>query len=233
MTITLDVLNQATAKDFTQILHGIYEHSPWVPERAAAQRPFKTLAALKLSMQAVVSKASEDEQLTLIRAHPELAGKAAIAGTLTKESTGEQSQAGLQTCSPQEFALLNELNAAYNAKFGFPFILAVKGPQGEGISREEIISTFTRRLKNQRADELAECLRQISRIAELRLNALFAHVPQLGNDIMAWSETIAAWSDEQDALTCAYMTEAHCKTASQLASWMREAGMLSRDRCGR
>jgi N-carbamoyl-L-amino-acid hydrolase len=225
MKITLDTLNQSSNTEFVQILHGIYEHSPWIPERAAAQRPFKTLAGLKLALQKVVSKGSEDEQLALIRAHPELAGKAAIAGTLTIESTGEQSLAGLHHCSPQEFALLNQLNADYNRKFGFPFILAVKGPLGAGISRDEIISTFARRLKNQRADELAECLRQIARIAELRLNALFDHHLQFGTTIMAWSETIAAWSDEPDALTCAYMTQAHQKTANQLAIWMREAGM--------
>lgn len=225
MTITLDHLNTCDIATFVNALHGIYEHSPWIAERAAAKRPFANIMALKLSMQSVMQSASTDEQLALIRAHPELAGKAAIAGTLTKESTGEQAKAGLNLCSPEEFATLHKLNADYNAKFGFPFVLAVKGPLGKGLTRQEIIAAFTRRLKNRREDELAENLRQIGRIAELRLNDLLGHVPYLGNQIMEWSEIIGAWSDDGDGLTCAYMTEAHRKTANQIAAWMREAGM--------
>ncbi|BBB63935.1 hypothetical protein UNDKW_5662 [Undibacterium sp. KW1] len=225
MTTTLDHLNRCSTQDFVHTLHGIYEHSPWIPERAAASRPFASVTALKLALQTVVSQAAEAEQLGLIRAHPELAGKAAIAGELTAESTGEQAKAGLTNCSPEEFAILHKLNADYNSKFGFPFILAVKGPDGKGFTREAIIATFQRRFKNQRADELAECLRQIGRIAELRLNDLLEHTLQFGNTIMQWSETLAAWSDDEDGLTCAYMTPAHQKTAEQLAAWMREAGM--------
>jgi beta-ureidopropionase / N-carbamoyl-L-amino-acid hydrolase len=226
MTLTtLNKINHCKADEFVAALHGIYEHSPWIPERAVPLRPFATLTALKLTLQSVVANASQDEQLALIRAHPELAGKAAIAGELTKESTGEQAKAGLNLCSPEEFATLQKLNADYNAKFGFPFILAVKGPDGKGFTRQAIIATFTRRLRNQYADELAECLRQIARIAELRLNDLLGHVPVLGNTILAWSEVIGAWSDDQNGLTCAYMTPAHQQTAEQLATWMREAGM--------
>ncbi|RYE96763.1 MAG: 2-oxo-4-hydroxy-4-carboxy-5-ureidoimidazoline decarboxylase, partial [Oxalobacteraceae bacterium] len=125
---TLSDLNCLDTTAFVERLHGIYEHSPWIPERAAAQRPFASLAALKLALQDAVALASEDEQLSLLRAHPELAGKAAIAGALTAESTGEQAASGLDRCSPDEYAALHRLNAAYNARFGFPFILAVKGP---------------------------------------------------------------------------------------------------------
>jgi OHCU decarboxylase len=225
MTTTLQHLNACDAAEFVRILSGIYEHSPWIPERAATQRPFATLTSLKQTLQAVVDSAHEEEQLGLIRAHPELAGKAAIAGQLTKESTGEQAKAGLNNCSPEEFATLQKLNADYNEKFGFPFILAVKGPDGKGFNRQQIIATFTRRLKNCRADELAEDLRQIHRIAELRLNDLFGHTPALGNTIMEWAEVIGGWSDDDTGLTCAYMTTAHRKTAAQLATWMREAGM--------
>ena len=225
MTISLDDLNQASASDFVAQLQGIYEYSPWIPRRAAAQRPFSSLAALKRVLQAVVSSATRDEQLALIRAHPELAGKTAIAGELSKESTGEQAQAGLTHCSPEEFALLHQLNADYSSKFGFPFIVAVKGPDGKGMTRQAIIRTFTRRCKNAHEDELAECLRQIGRIAELRLNDLLNHRLEFGHTIMAWSEMIGAWSDEEDALTCAYMTAAHRQTANQLALWMRAAGM--------
>jgi allantoate deiminase/N-carbamoyl-L-amino-acid hydrolase len=225
MTITLQQLNACDTAEFARTLNGIYEHSPWIPERAAAKRPFGSLSALKLALQQVVANASEAEQLALIRAHPELAGKAAIAGELTKESTGEQAKAGLNQCSAEEFATLQKLNADYNAKFGFPFILAVKGPDGKGFTRQQIIATFSRRLKNCRADELAEDLRQIDRIAELRLNDLCGHTPELGNRIMEWADVIGAWSDDDDGLTCAYMTIAHRKTAVQLAAWMREAGM--------
>jgi allantoate deiminase/N-carbamoyl-L-amino-acid hydrolase len=225
MSTTLEHLNACVAAQFVETLAGVYEHSPWIAQRAAAQRPFASLTALKLALQAVVTAASPDEQLGLIRAHPELAGKAAIAGELTKESTGEQARAGLHNCSPEEFAALRQLNADYNGKFGFPFILAVKGPDGKGLTRRQIIGTFTRRLKNRRDDEIAENLRQIGRIAELRLNELLDFAPRLGETMMAWAETLGAWSDDDAGLTCAYMTGAHRKTAAQLATWMREAGM--------
>lgn len=222
---TLEQLNNSDVTAFTATLHGIYEHSPWIPERAAAQRPFANITALKLAMQAVVSSAAREEQLGLIRAHPELAGKAAISGELTAESTGEQAKAGLNNCSPEEFATLQKLNADYNKKFGFPFILAVKGADGQGLSRQAIIATFSRRLKNQFDDELGEALRQIGRIAEMRTNDLLGYVPQLGQSIMQWAEQIGAWSDDESGLTCAYMTDAHRRTAAQIAGWMREAGM--------
>jgi N-carbamoyl-L-amino-acid hydrolase len=225
MTISLSGLNALDTQAFVQALHGIYEHSPWIPERAAAQRPFATLTALKQALQKAVTDATPDEQLGLIRAHPELAGKAAISGQLTAESTSEQAKSGLNLCSPDEFATLQKLNADYNAKFGFPFILAVKGPTGDGLTRQAIIETFTRRLKNQPADETAECLRQIHRIAEMRLNTLLGVQMAFGPQVMQWSETLAQWSDDETGLTCAYMTDAHRKTAAQLAEWMREAAM--------
>ena len=224
---TLPELNSCDAQTFVDTLRGIYEHSPWIPERAAARRPFSTASALKLALQDVVSAASLDEQLSLIRAHPELAGKAAIAGELTAESTGEQAKSGLNLCSADEYATLHKLNAGYNAKFGFPFILAVKGPTGNGLTREQVIETFTRRLKNQRADEVAESLRQIHRIAEIRLNELLKLEPDFGPLVMQWSGTIGAWSEADDGLTCSYMTPTHRRTAAQIADWMREAGMTA------
>jgi N-carbamoyl-L-amino-acid hydrolase len=228
---TLSDLNSCDAATFVEHLRGIYEHSPWIPGRAAVRRPFANATALKLALQDVVNAATVDEQLGLIREHPELAGKAAVAGQLTAESTSEQAKSGLHLCSAEEFATLHRLNADYNAKFGFPFILAVKGPDGQGLARRHIIATFTRRLKNQRADEIAECLRQIKRIAEIRLNDLLGVPLDFGPAIMQWSEIIGAWSDTDNGgsedfdLTCAYMTPAHRRTAAQLAEWMREAGM--------
>lgn len=222
---TLPDLNGADAATFIDTLRGIYEHSPWIPERAAAQRPFANVTALKLALQQAVEQASVDEQLGLIRAHPELAGKAAIAGQLTQESTQEQAKSGLNLCSAEEYAVLHQLNRDYNAKFGFPFILAVKGPDGKGLTRQGIIATFSRRLKHQRGAEMAECLRQIHRIAELRINDLLQVSHDFGPLVMDWSETIGAWSEADDGLTCSYMTPVHRRTAEQLATWMREAGM--------
>jgi allantoate deiminase/N-carbamoyl-L-amino-acid hydrolase len=222
---TLADLNQLDNATFVDALRGIYEHSPWIPERAAAQRPFASLAALKLALQEAVSRATEQEQLSLLRAHPELAGKAAIAGELTAESTGEQAASGLNRCSPEEYAALHRLNAAYNDKFGFPFILAVKGPTGKGLTRQAIIATFERRLKHRRHDELQEALRQVHRIAEIRLNDLFGVELVYGPAIMQWAEEIGAISDDEQGLTCAYMTQGHQRTAAQLADWMRQAGM--------
>lgn len=224
---TLPELNSCGTQAFIDTLRGIYEHSPWIPERAAGSRPFATASALKLALQSVVASASLDEQLGLIRAHPELAGKAAIAGELTAESSGEQARSGLNLCSAEEYATLHQLNADYNAKFGFPFILAVKGPTGNGLTRQQVIETFTRRLKNQRADEMAESLRQIHRIAEIRLNELLKIEHDFGPAVMAWSETIGAWSEAERGLTCSYMTPTHRRTAAQIADWMHEAGMTA------
>jgi OHCU decarboxylase len=223
--MTLVQLNDCSRADFVARLGGIYEHSPWIAERAAVRRPFASNEALKLALQDAVSAATEAERLGLIRAHPELAGKAAVAGGLTRESAGEQAASGLHLCSADEFATLQRLNADYNARFGFPFILAVRGPTGQGLTRQAIIATFARRLKNRRSDEIAECLRQIKRIAELRLNELLAVGLDFGPVIMARAEQLASWSDSPDNLTCAYLTDAHRRTAAQLAGWMSEAGM--------
>ena len=225
MTTTIDYLNDCASDEFFTLLDGIYEHSPWILHRAITQRPFASPTALKLMLQNIVAQATPEQQLALVRAHPELAGKAALAGELTHASTGEQVAAGLNNCSGQELRTLQQLNFDYNARFGFPFIIAVKGPDAKGLSRAAIIAAFGRRLKNLRADELAESLRQIGRIAELRLNALFGHALQFGNTILERADMLAKWSDDEHALTCAYMTPAHRRTAAQLATWMEEAGM--------
>ena len=163
----LDDLNCAGDAAFVAALGGIYEHSPWVAERVRSHRPFASLDALAVAMQTAMLAATPDQQRALICAHPELAGKAAIAGALTAHSTAEQSGAGLTACTPAQFARLHELNAAYRARFGFPFILAVKGH-----TRESVIAAFEARLAHAPETEFAEALRQIGRIARLRLEAL-------------------------------------------------------------
>ena len=130
MALSLDELNRASPEQAAAMLDGLYEHTPWIAAEALNERPFKSLAHLKHVMAQVLARATVDQQLALIRAHPELAGKAMVAKTLTAESTHEQGKAGLTECTPDEFARIQKLNADYNAKFGFPFILAVRGPRG-------------------------------------------------------------------------------------------------------
>ena len=228
MPLTLEQLNGATAAEFVALLDGTYEHSPWIAERAAARRPFTTLAALKRALVVAVREATREEQLGLIRAHPELAGKAMVAKALTAESTNEQGKAGLTQCTAEEFARLQQLNADYNARFGWPFILAVRGPRGEGLGKSDIIETFARRLAHHPDFELAECLRHIHRIAEIRLNDKFGVSPALGQCVWDWAEQLAAHSDpgfkEKGQLTVTYLTDAHRACSAQLQGWMRECG---------
>ncbi len=132
--LTLKQLNAAPQAEFTALLAGTYEHSPWIAELAWAKRPFKSLAQLKHAFAEVVRAAGRDAQLALIQAHPELAGKAMVSKTLTAESTHEQGKAGLTDCTPEEFARIQILNADYNKKFGWPFILAVRGPAARGCT---------------------------------------------------------------------------------------------------
>ena len=165
--MTLWELNRLSAGAFVTALGQVFEHSPWVAERAGKKRPFQTLDELHETMVATVWSAPAATQMALLRAHPELAGKAALRGELTAESTLEQSGAGLSHCSPEELAKLTALNAAYNAKFGFPFILAVKGYDRAGILRE-----FERRLERDPSIEFEEALKQVARITRFRLEAL-------------------------------------------------------------
>ncbi len=169
MTPTLAQLDAMPADVAAAALAGLYEHSPWIVAAALRARPFGGLAQLKEALVAAVAEGGRDAQLALLRAHPRLAGKAMVAGTLTAESTGEQTRSGLTHCSPEEFARLHALNDAYDRRFGWPFILAVRGPDGRGLTRAAIIDTFERRLRLAPDDEFAECLRNVHRIAEIRL----------------------------------------------------------------
>ena len=161
-----------TRADFLAHFGGIYEDSPWVAERlwqAGLTAAHDRLEGLHAGLAAVVAKAGRAELLALIRAHPDLAGRAALAGEVTADSRAEQASAGLDSCTPEELHRFQELNTAYKAKFGFPYILAVKGR-----SRGEILADFEQRLGNDPVAEFAEALRQIDRIALLRLESLTA-----------------------------------------------------------
>jgi len=227
-TITLEQVNRASRTEAVELLDGLYEHSPWIAEKALDARPFQSLAHLKHAMTRVLHEAGKDAQIRLIQAHPELAGKAMVSQSLTAESAHEQDKAGLTQCTPQEFETLQQLNTDYNAKFGFPFILAVRGPRGSGLNKQQIIETFARRLQNHPDFELQECLRNIHRVVELRLNDKFAAEPALGNDVWDWHEQLAQYSDpgylEKGQLTVTYLTDAHRACAQFISKTMRDCG---------
>lgn len=139
----------------------LFEHSPWVVERAAACRPF---ADLHGGLMQVVADATPAERLALLRAHPELAGKAAIDGTLTSASAAEQASAGLDRMTPEEYARFHALNAAYRARFGFPFVICVRLTDKAGI-----LAAMERRLGHDRDAELTMAIDQVGEIVRLRL----------------------------------------------------------------
>jgi N-carbamoyl-L-amino-acid hydrolase len=227
MPLTLEQLNAASTTDALQQLEGLYEHSPWIAQAALAQRPFVSLPQLKWALAQVVSAAPREAQLGLIRAHPELAGKAMVSQSLTAESTHEQNKAGLTHCSAEEFDRLHQLNADYKAKFGWPFILAVRGPRGLGLGRAEIIATFERRLHGHPDFELQECLRNIHRIAEIRLNDKFGSTPELGDLVWDWQEHLGQYSEAPDQLTVTYLTDAHRACAAFIREQMQACGFDS------
>jgi allantoate deiminase/N-carbamoyl-L-amino-acid hydrolase len=216
--ICLSTLNTSSRAEFVAALAGIFEHSPWVPERVAHARPFRSWLDMHEAMCKVVEAASNSEQLALIRAHPELAGRAAIRGDLTPESTREQQGAGLAQCTPDEYATLQALNAEYSSKFGFPFILAVKGH-----TRATVIGSLRQRVSNDQAHEREVALREIGRIASFRLADLVSE--PAAATIMAMADQLAKFSDQSAALTCAYLTPAHRATAQRIRDWMLAAGL--------
>ena len=226
--MNLETFNHTDADKARAVLEGLYEHTPWIAEQAIAQRPFASIAALKYCMTQILEAAGRDAKIALIRAHPELAGKAMIAKTLTAESTNEQSKAGLTQCTPEEFAHIQQLNADYNARFGWPFILAVRGPRGEGLTKAQIIAAFERRLHNHPDFELEECIRNIHRIAEIRLQDKFQVPPTLGEQVWDWQEQLAQHSEpeamERGELTVTYLTAAHLACAQRINHWMNRCG---------
>lgn len=164
MPLTLDELNEADKAAFVAALGEVYENSPWVAERAFARRPFATVAALIDAMAEAVAAASRDEKLALVRGHPDLAGKAARTGDLTRTSRAEQGALGLDRLSNAEYARFQRLNEAYASKFGFPFVICVRRQ-----SRDAILDAFEARCRNHADAELATALAEIDLIARLRI----------------------------------------------------------------
>jgi 2-oxo-4-hydroxy-4-carboxy-5-ureidoimidazoline decarboxylase len=164
--ISLDQLNASGRAAFVAAVGDVFEHAPWVAERAHAARPFATIAALHEAMMQAVRTAPRAEQLAFLRGHPELAGKVARAGAMTEESKAEQGGLGLDRLSDADFARFERANAAYAQKFGFPFIVCVRLHK----SAESILATFEQRVTNDPEEEFAVALTQIGHITRLRLD---------------------------------------------------------------
>ena len=228
MLLQLQAFNAAPPEQALQMLDGLYEHSPWVVRAVLGQRPFLSLAQLKYALADAVTHAEPAAQLQLLRAHPELAGKAMQSQTLTAESTNEQQRAGLNHCTPEELHTIAQRNQAYSARFGFPFILAIRGPRGLGLSKADILATFARRMHHAPAFELQEALRNVHRIAEIRLNDKLGYTPTQGHQVWDQLESLARFTDpgyaESGQLTVTYLTPAHLACARQIAADMHACG---------
>jgi 2-oxo-4-hydroxy-4-carboxy-5-ureidoimidazoline decarboxylase len=158
--MTIDELNGADRDAFIRAVGWVFEGSPWVAERAWTERPFSSLDALHQTMVATVARATPAEQLALLRAHPDLGARAALTGASRREQAG----AGLDSLTRDELDRLRALNAAYREKFGFPFLLAVKGS-----TKHDVLAALERRLPSARDVEHREALQQVYRIARFRL----------------------------------------------------------------
>jgi OHCU decarboxylase len=163
-------VNVATTDQFVAALGDLYEHSPWVAERASLLRPFETMRALAEALFSCAVTAAPNDQLTLLRAHPELAGTEATNGTLTPASTSEQSRLGLDRLSPEALARLGSLNQQYRAAFGFPCIIALRLHPNP----DSVFEAFESRLKNTRAREIYEAMAQIEHIVRGRIAHRFS-----------------------------------------------------------
>lgn len=162
--LTIEQINALDRGQFVERLGFVFERSPWVAEATWPARPFANLDALHAALCASMRAAAPERQLALIRAHPDLAGKAAVANELTRESTREQASAGLNRLTPGEFARFNALNTAYREQFGFPFIICVREH-----TKASILASFEERLAHGREAEIDTALGEIAKIARLRL----------------------------------------------------------------
>lgn len=169
---TIEEVNGLGHDEFVSRFGALYEGSPWVAEGAWRERPFADFAGLHEAFVRTMYGAPRERQLALIRAHPDLAGKAAIAGELTPESTGEQASAGLDRLSPHEYEAFQKLNAAYRTKFGFPFIVCVRE-----YTKETILAAAEARLEHSPPEEMETALGEIAKIAYLRLRDLVEQRP--------------------------------------------------------
>jgi OHCU decarboxylase len=164
MKISLQNLNTFGREDFIALCGPFFEHSPWIAERAYEHRPFTTRDALHAALRETVLRASHDEQIKLIASHPDLVGKLAREGKVTRESSAEQSAAGLAQLTDSEIQQFERYNAAYREKFGFPFVICARENK-----KDAILKAFPARLNNSRQQEIETALGEIFKIAKLRL----------------------------------------------------------------
>lgn len=164
MTLTIAALNELDRDAFVAAIGHVFEHSPWIAAAAWERRPFASLSDLHRELCAVVEASGEERQLALIRAHPDLAGRMALAGALTPESAREQAAAGLTALTAAELERFTRLNEAYKARFGFPFVICARENK-----RDAILAAFPVRLTNSRDEEIRTALEEIAKIAWLRL----------------------------------------------------------------
>ncbi len=164
MLLSIDDLNGMAVAEFTATFGDVVEHSPWVAERAAGARPFADRDAVADAFAAALRGAALDGQLAVLRAHPDLAGRAAIAGDLSEDSRREQAGAGLDRLTPEEFERFTALNAAYKERFEIPFIFAVKG-----ASKEMILTAFEERVANGQEIEVENAIENVCRIMRFRI----------------------------------------------------------------
>jgi beta-ureidopropionase / N-carbamoyl-L-amino-acid hydrolase len=203
--IELRELNQLPPAQFVEALAGIFEHSPWIAQRAAARRPFGSRLDLLDALRSVVSEATADDQLLLINAHPKLGARGRPRQQLTQASSTEQHRAGLDACTDDELAHLERLNAAYLARFGFPFILAVRGHDPPSI-----MAQMQRRLQQERREEIATAIHQIGLIAGYRLAEALISPPD--REARAMLERLSG-----------------ADVAPRVSEWMRAAGLTVGD----
>lgn len=162
--ITLNEVNDLQREEFVERFGSLYEHSPWVAEGASEERPFDDLSEMHGAFGRALREASSERQFSVIKAHPDLAGKAATAGDLTPESTQEQASVGLDRLTPEEYETFTELNEAYKEKFGIPMIFAVREH-----NKNSILENARKRLQNTREEEVDRALEEINKIARYRL----------------------------------------------------------------
>lgn len=165
--ISIAAVNELQPDEFIRVIGPVFEQSPWIAAAAESKRPFTDFENLRHTFCQTVENAGEEKQLELIRAHPDLVGRLALAGELTRESTNEQMSAGLDRLSPAEIALFQKQNAAYQEKFDFPFVICARLNK-----KAAILQGFETRLKNSREREITAALEEIFKIAELRLRDL-------------------------------------------------------------
>ena len=165
MTMRLAEVNALSPDAFAERFGFLFEHSPWVAREAAQYRPFATLGAMHAALARVLFFSGDEQKLAVFRAHPKLADKAAVAQGLTKESASEQASAGLDSLTPEEFDTFTMLNAAYDQKFGFPFIIAVRAAGGKA----GVLAAMKARLENDVVTERRHALDEVVKIVGLRL----------------------------------------------------------------